>query len=287
MTPPPAPGKPITTWRRLLALDFDDTVVNENTDIVARNLLDPSLLKPELEQLYNATGWTAYMQAIFQLLADNHFDRDQIRSAIRGIPEVPGMVQLIHELADQHSFDVIVISDANSEFINTWCSTQPGLPERFSAILTNPATFDEENHLLTVHPYHHQTECQLSTANLCKGRVLEEFLVRRANEDGIGYGRVFYVGDGRNDVCPSLRLSRCDAACSRMGMAMDKNLQTRLENADPDLVAKVIRWTDGTDLLAQILERITNDDPQLVPDNAESAPPPAITQSRKENTFWK
>lgn len=272
------------TWRRLLALDFDDTIVGANTDIVARDLLDQSLLTPELEQLYKATGWTAYMQAIFQLLADNNITPDQIRSSIQGIKEVPGMVHLIQQLADQHSFDVIIISDSNSEFINTWCSNQTGLSERLNAVFTNPASFDGNN-LLTIQPYHHQTECKLSTANLCKGRVLEEFLVQRAGQDGIVYGRVFYVGDGRNDVCPSLRLSSCDYACSRIGMTMDKCLQTKLTNLDPELEAEVLRWTDGTDLLEQIRKKIENEN--LVPDKAGTIDNPVMEKRRKQNNFWK
>lgn len=277
------PPKPIT-WRRLLALDFDETVVSENTDIVARNLLDPSLLTPELKQLYNATGWTAYMQAIFHLLADNHFSRDQIRQSIRDIKEVPGMVRLIQQLADQHSFDVIIISDSNSEFINIWCSNQSGLSGRLNFVFTNPARFDDSTNLLTIQPFHHQTECQLSTANLCKGQVLEEYLAERASHDGIGYGRVFYVGDGRNDVCPSLRLAGCDVACSRMGMPMDKDLQKRLEKLDPELEATVLRWTDGNDLLEQILGKIEKEN--VVPDNAENVQ--VISEKRKQNNnFWK
>lgn len=279
MTSAPKP----TTWRRLLALDFDDTIAAQNTDLVVRDLLDAAQLTPELDQLYKDTGWTAYMQAIFQLLAAARWSRDQIRTAIKGIQEVPGMVHLITQLADHHSFDVIIISDSNAEFIRTWCAEQPGLDQRLNAVFTNPASFADDTDLLTIEPFHHQTECSLSTANLCKGRILEEFVAARAANDGIAYSRVFYGGDGRNDVCPSLRLGRQDFACARIGMTMDKSLQARLAAQDTELAAEVLRWTNGADLLEQIVERIRGE--SVVPDNAGTLV--STITKRKLTNFWK
>lgn len=243
-------------WRRLIALDFDDTIAGQNTDLVARDLLDRALITPALQDLYKATGWTAYMQAIFVLLSENNYTRAQIREAIRGIEEVPGMVHLIRTLAEQQAFDVIIVSDSNAEFINVWCEKQRGLNEVLCSVFTNPACYEEDGNLLKIQPYHHQTECSLSTSNLCKGKILQEYVYKRWKDDNIGYGQIFYVGDGGNDFCPILRLGKSDFGCARIGMKLDRILKNCIDDKDERLNSQVLRWTDGYDLLNQIQQII-------------------------------
>ena len=64
--------------------------------------------------------------------------------------------------------DAIIISDANSVFINTILE-ECGAADVFSAVLTNPASFNSKG-LMSVE-WHHTHTCQLCTAtpNMCKG----------------------------------------------------------------------------------------------------------------------
>ena len=66
--------------------------------------------------------------------------------------------------------DAIIISDANSVFINTILQ-HCGVADVFSAVLTNPASFNNEG-LMTV-AWHHTHTCQLcaATPNMCKGAL--------------------------------------------------------------------------------------------------------------------
>lgn len=263
--PPPtaASSPPALRWKRLIALDFDDTIVAQNTDLVARDLLDPAAITDDHRRLYTTNGWTDYMQAIFCTLHEHRFDAAAIRRAVRAIPEVPAMVALVATLVQQHDFDAIIISDANGEFIQQW-SEANGLAEHVLRVFTNPATFDAAG-VLRIRPYHHQTECALSTANLCKGRVLEEFLRERQTDavQPVAYGQVFYVGDGRNDVCPTLRLSRVDWGCARRGYRLEKELLGRRSKGGAEaavLQCGLISWTEGAELLAAIKERVAATD---------------------------
>lgn len=257
-TSPPAPA-PALRWKRLIALDFDDTIVAQNTDLVARDLLDPAAITDDHRRLYTTNGWTDYMQAIFCTLHEHRFDAAAIRRAVRDIPEVPGMVALVATLVQQHDFDAIIVSDANGEFIQQW-SEANGLAEHVLRVFTNPAAFDAGG-VLRIRPHHHQTECALSTANLCKGRVIEEFLRERHTDavQPVAYGQVFYVGDGRNDVCPTLRLSRVDWGCARRGYRLEKELLGRRAKGGDEAAALqcgLISWTEGVELLAAIRERV-------------------------------
>ena len=51
---------------------------------------------------------------------------------------------------------------------------------------------------------------------MCKGNILEEYINERRAQ-GVVYDFVAYSGDGKNDLCPTLRLSENDLAFPRWG----------------------------------------------------------------------
>lgn len=254
------------TRKRLAVLDFDHTVVSDNTDIVARDLIAAAKIPARVTELYKSSGWIPYMQEVFHLLYANGVRASDIRASIDAIPEVRGFTDLIRQLHDQHHFEFVIISDSNSEFIGGW-NRRHGIDQYVRQVFTNPAGFDGDGRLL-VQPYHHQTGCPLSSENLCKGAVMEAFV----EAAGIGaYDTVFYVGDGLNDLCPMLRLGRADFGCVRRGYRLEKEIRPWMmddagakvaegaaANGDGQrqLDAEIIFWDDGHDLLQAILKRV-------------------------------
>lgn len=234
--------------RTLIALDFDHTVVDDNTDIVVRNLLSADLIPDHVRKLYKSSDWIGYMQEIFNLLHQHGFDQQCILDTIKGIPETPGFSEFIRRMAEREDVDVIIISDSNTVFITTWLDKHQ-LTSSIREIFTNPAHFPPGTEsALQLRPYHHQTECCLSSVNLCKGKVLTEYLLK--NPD---YRHCIYAGDGRNDVCPSLRLSAQDLACARIGYSCAKALQG--EYAE-QLKAPLFLWDTGYELLYKATTQI-------------------------------
>lgn len=244
-------------YRRLAAFDFDHTIVNDNTDIVARNLIDSKLISNDIKELYTASGWIPYMQKIFQLLHQNQITMDTIRSSIRSIPEVNGMMNLIKSIRNA-DFDIVIMSDSNAELIRTWIESN-NLCQYFNQVFTNPAKFNSDGYL-QVEPYSHQTDCNLCSVNLCKGSILEKYIKQCQNEKNIIYQSIYYVGDGKNDICPILKLGKMDFGCPRIGYRLDKNLEQIREDAEQKLDANMIRWNDGCDLLKQINETLAKSD---------------------------
>lgn len=233
----------------LAAFDFDYTVVSQNSDIVAKDLIPASYSIPDdVKKLYHAPhGWTAWMGEVFKILHEVKITEKSIVSAITSIPEVTGMVELIQNLV-KLNFEVIIISDSNSKFIESWCK-EHGIMECISAVYTNPAKFNE-NELLTIKPFHKQTTCEMSEMNLCKGMVLEEHIAKNMT-NGRSYDKVFYIGDGRNDYCPITKLRSEDFGCARVGYKLENML------AQSNIVkAKTILWKDGIDLLVKIKQKI-------------------------------
>ncbi|ALC49027.1 CG12237 [Drosophila busckii] len=234
--------------RRLAAFDFDHTIVSQNTDTVVRDLLPTELITSNALNRLENDSWTEYMAEVFRMLHAQQVTEARIRDTIRGIPEVPGFVRLIKHLHKKLNFDLIIISDSNSVFIDEWVRAH-NLSDCFQAIFTNPAEFDE-NGLLLVRPHHQQTDCKLSASNLCKGRVLEHFVIEQDLRHNIRYDHVFYVGDGNNDICPVLRQRACDFACARQGFAMEKHL---IKNRNKlKLRANLLIWRNGFELLEQM-----------------------------------
>lgn len=238
--------------KQLAAFDFDHTILEDNTDMVAIKLVDESLIPKTVQQLYRNDGWTAYMQAVFEILAKNRIDKSAITDAILRIKPVDGMCDLITQLVDNYNFDVIIISDANTYFINIWLEEHK-MDTYIKKVFSNPAQFVDG--ALKLRMYHLQDQCRLSTKNLCKGQILEDF-VSEQESSGIIYDRIVYAGDGMNDVCPMLRLKAGDLACARAGYQCVKMLD-RIANNKPlpktgetyKMHAGVCIWNNGKDIL--------------------------------------
>lgn len=238
--------------RYLGAFDFDYTVVAQNTDTVVRDILPPNKLTKDLQEIAEAKGWTEHMAEIFRRLHEVNIKPEKILQTIQTIPEVPGFVRMLKRFKTKYDCDLIIISDSNSIFIEEWLKYH-GLSDSFTKVFTNPARF-ESNGLLTIQPYHHQTECRLSSANLCKGKVLEHFLIEQDLRYNLTYEHVIYVGDGNNDICPVTKLRPRDIACPREGFSMDKTLTKNPLKLK--VRSEIIRWKTGFDLLDKLEKHI-------------------------------
>lgn len=195
------------------------------------------------------------MQGIFDLLYKHEIDEISIRETMKDLVPVTGMIELIKELNEKLNFDVIIISDSNSYFINTWLRHNK-LDKNIAEVFTNPACF--QNGHLKIKMYHFQEECKLSTKNLCKGDILEDFIGIQ-NREGIIYDQVVYVGDGINDFCPILRLNNNDLACVRDKFKCVEWVNLAKEGKPIDasgiiynIKAEVLVWSTGTDILNRI-----------------------------------
>lgn len=243
--------------KRLGVFDFDHTIVDDNTDIVARKLLKNDQIPDSTKILYRSSGWTAYMQEIFKLLHKYHIKESTIKNAITKIPPVQSISDLIVKMVEKLNFEVIIISDSNSVFINDWLIAKK-LDKYVHTVFTNPAKYNHKG-LLQVEMYHVQKECTLSTVNLCKGMIMEDFIQSQA-EDGINYSQIVYVGDGKNDFCPILRLKKNDVACVRAGYACVELVTKSFESQSEDRVkSNVCIWNNGLDILKSLQQNLIED----------------------------
>uniref|UniRef100_A0A1B6CBM4 Pyridoxal phosphate phosphatase PHOSPHO2 n=1 Tax=Clastoptera arizonana TaxID=38151 RepID=A0A1B6CBM4_9HEMI len=224
----------------LVALDFDHTIVQENSDLVACKMA--SKIPPEIKALYTSNGWTKYMGEVFKILHQENVKKHDILSAMHNLTAVSGMDRLL-EWLNKPDCEVIIISDSNSIFIEEWLKHKV-LSNYVTEVFTNPAYFNDDD-LLNIDMYHKQDWCKLSNENLCKGQILEDYISKKKN-DNISFEKIAYVGDGENDFCPSLRLGVNDFLFPRIDFRLHKKIN---EAHKSEVKAAVHPWKDGLDIL--------------------------------------
>lgn len=229
----------------LVALDFDYTLINANSDTFIYQLAPNKEIPKEIKALYSVNGWTYYMKEVFKYLHKNGVTEKDILSCIEKISLTDGMNELLETLSPERT-EFIIISDSNNIFINHILKNK-GLVDKISSIFTNFAEF-KENGCLNIEMYHQQNTCSLSTINLCKGDILSKFVASRYLT-GVEYVRIAYVGDGFNDFCPSLRLYENDAAFPRVNYCLIKTIPEMEKEKNLKLRAQVFPWTSGKDIL--------------------------------------
>ena len=237
----------MTTPKCLIAFDFDHTIIDDNSDIHVQVLAPGKQLPADIKELYSSNGWTEYMGAIFSHLHKAGIKQKDIEDCMKQIPLVDRMHELFQFLYDNR-FDIIIISDSNSYFIDVILKHVDLHVDR---VFTNHAEFNSAG-CLTIEYYHSQDWCTLSSRNLCKGHILEEYISQRAT-DGHIYNFVAFVGDGSNDLCPSLRLRKQDAVFVRKGYRLERMISQPSEG-HANIAANVTIWESGEDIKCTLSE---------------------------------
>jgi len=236
----------------LLVFDFDHTVTNLNTDVEVQKLAPGGEIpaSSEMRGLYSDKGWTDFMGAVFALLHENKVTQAEILSLMSGLEFTPHMTSLLEESVRDLGATIIIISDSNSVFIEHILKERK-VDHLVDRVFTNPATWNEEGKLV-IQPYHHQETCTLSTKNLCKGQILEDYI----SSSGASFSFVCYIGDGKNDFCPSLRLASSDLVCVRDGYSLEKYIPQMVEKGHK-IKAEVLGWKSADQILCRLKEKLT------------------------------
>lgn len=250
--------------RELVVFDFDDTLVDCNSDTWIHKLAPQQKIPAHIE-FKPDQDYFKYVQSVLAYLHTQGVTEQQYYQCLSTMPEVEGMIDvLIKTLAQQpDKYDMIILSDANSFFISSYLKVK-GIDQAISTVLTNPARFSADGQL-QIDEYHIQDYCAMSSRNLCKGEALKNFIGKRMLEHNTVYTCINYVGDGENDLCPSTKLSSRDRVFPRTGYSLARlcarlktsNNQSFLGNDDkirvPELKATVVPWTTGDEILSIIL----------------------------------
>ncbi|NXD46368.1 PHOP1 phosphatase, partial [Copsychus sechellarum] len=233
--------------RFLLVFDFDETIVDENSDdSVVRGRALPEALRQSPRGSYNE-----HMRRLLGWLGEQGVRPADLRAVYESIPLSPGMAELFQLLSKHRElFELVLISDANTFGIEAKLRAA-GLRSLFRKIFSNPASIDRRG-FLTLGPYHSH-QCPRCPPNMCKRKILGEYLEQRAREDA-EFQRVFYVGDGANDFCPAGILAAADVAFPRKGYPMHRLIQEEQEKQPGQFQAAVVPWESGVEVARYLQE---------------------------------
>ncbi|XP_065848478.1 thiamine phosphate phosphatase-like protein [Euphorbia lathyris] len=232
----------------VVVFDFDRTLIDDDTD---RWVVTRMGLTSLFNQLRPTLPWNSLMDRMMKELHSRGKTADDIAQCLNQMPLHPRVTEAIKSI---HALgcDLRIVSDANQFFIEKILGHH-GLLGCFSQIITNPTSIDDEGRV-RISPYHDLSssphDCRLCPSNLCKGTVIDQILVSTTQNEK---KRFIYLGDGRNDFCPSLKLGEGDYVMPRKGYPLWDQLCSK-----PTLVkAKIHEWSNGKEL-ADILLRILN-----------------------------
>ncbi|MCI4383861.1 hypothetical protein PGIGA_G00031670, partial [Pangasianodon gigas] len=232
--------------RFLFLFDFDETLIAENSDNSVVRAAPLQKLPESLRESYRPGFFLNYTQHIMTFLNECGVTEDAIRAAIEEIPPSPGGAALLDFLLAQDDFECVVVSDANSYFIETWLR-HVGAHKLFTKVFTNPAEFDT-NGRLTLRPFHSHS-CPRCPENMCKQFILRDYMSKRMKERGEPFQKVFYIGDGENDICPTLALGQNDTVFPRRGFPMHNIIQDLHKTQPGAYKPSVVPWERGEDVV--------------------------------------
>ncbi|XP_077175892.1 pyridoxal phosphate phosphatase PHOSPHO2 [Paroedura picta] len=232
----------------LLVFDFDHTVIDENSDTWIVKCAPDAKLPDEIRNSYQKGLWTEYMGRVFRFLGDTGIREEEMRRTMTTIPFTEGMKDLL-EFVGKHKdlFDCIIISDSNAIFID-WILKASNFCQVFNEVFTNPASFDGSGYLMVKNFHAHA--CAQCPVNLCKRKVLEDFL-ENTSKQRMKYSQIVYIGDGGNDLCPVMCLKKDDVVMPRRGYRLQKMLSELSQDPVP-LEASVVTWSSGIEILAYL-----------------------------------
>ncbi len=205
----------------LFVFDFDKTFLDDNTDIWILGCIPQLKLEQQVSDIHKKFEcWTDMMNYMMSVLHDNGCTKQMVTERMRQIDPFRAMKSFFIKCKTRSSVDIVIASDSNTVFIETILNNH-GCMESVKEIHTNPAVFNEEGKLIVTRYQSHTCNTCKHSLNMCKGSIVEA--ARSKNT----YDKVVYVGDGKNDVCPCLKLTKNDHIIARQHFPLAKKLQER------------------------------------------------------------
>ncbi|KAL4194388.1 hypothetical protein AMTRI_Chr05g59160 [Amborella trichopoda] len=225
--------------KTVVVFDFDKTIIDCDSD---NWVIEEMGVDDLFKELLRTMPWNPTMDRMMGELHSMGKTTDEIADVMKGAPLDPRVISAI-KAAYAFGCDVRIVSDANLFFIVTILEHH-GLLHCFTEINTNPS-FVDENGRLNIRPYHNTHNCPLCPPNMCKGLIIERIQSEIAGNDRC----MVYLGDGKGDYCPSLKLGHGDHVMPRKLYPLWDLIQV-----DPSLLkATIHEWSDAGELEAKLL----------------------------------
>ena len=157
-----------TMPERLVIFDFDNTLVDGNTDSLILDLL------PELRELsrnYKADGkgWGEVMNSALAVLRQKGLQKKDVDECILALKITDTVKSMLLNVTRDNKTDVIIISHSNEYFINAILLDSGIEKSYFKSIYTYPAEWDEKGQLKVKKFHQEAIKCKYCPNDFCKG----------------------------------------------------------------------------------------------------------------------
>ncbi|KAL6614980.1 hypothetical protein ACP70R_037250 [Stipagrostis hirtigluma subsp. patula] len=231
----------------VVVFDFDRTIIDWDSDDWVVTRLGAA---DAFRRLRPTMRWNPLMDAMMGELHARGKTAEDIRDCLRAAPLDAHVVSAITAAAAL-GCDLRVVSDANTFFIETVLEHH-GVLGCFSEICTNPARVDADGRL-RISPFHDATAaphgCSLCPENMCKGKIIERIQATA----GAQKQHFIYIGDGKGDYCPSLKLGEGDYVMPKENFPLWNLICSNKQL----LKAEVHPWNSGEEM-ERILLKLVN-----------------------------
>lgn len=243
----------------LVIFDFDHTLIEANSDVVAIELLTSSEQKRQIYGMRHQRRWIDNMVDCFSMLNDQGLSGTDVIARISKLPMNVGMRDLVLQLSQKsdsspYRIEMLILSDANTLFIEAILREQ-GIANAFgNQVHTNEVVLVDNKIVLpptSSEQCGNASEnalCDWCGANMCKSRILRKLYLPDGRQAS-SYKKVVYVGDGENDCCPMRLLSEEDVAFVRRGYRAEKLIATNDRQIASAIRARIHYWTSGVEIL--------------------------------------
>ncbi|CAO3653068.1 unnamed protein product [Cunninghamella blakesleeana] len=125
----------------LAVFDFDWSLIEQDSDYWTLHSFAPTKW---LEYESNSVDiqWTDFIDQVLCQLQDQGIELEQFEQKLQKIPFTPAMIATL-KLLKEHGTKVVIMSDANTFFIDTILKAY-GVTHLVDDIITNPAYYDEK-----------------------------------------------------------------------------------------------------------------------------------------------
>ncbi|CAL9105671.1 unnamed protein product [Musa textilis] len=233
----------------VVVFDFDKTIIDCDSDNWVIDGLGGTQL---FDELLKAMPWNSAMDRVMEELHSLGRTIEEITENLKRAPLPANAVAAIKS-AYALGCELRIVSDANRFFIETILKHHD-LMAYFSEIHTNPGYVDEKGRL-RIFPHHDfkasSHGCCLCPPNMCKSAIIERIQASAFLE---GRKRFIYLGDGKGDYCPSLRLNEGDRVMPRKNYPL---WQLIVDNPQA-LRAGIHEWSNAEEL-ERVLLRLINE----------------------------
>ena len=237
------------TKKYLLIFDFDQTIVDQDSEVELLNLIfSKELYDQIMKEIYNYDFFEGF-NYYFRIMKDMGLTLKDIDSNLEKLELSPKMVDLFDYLKkNKKKYEIVILSSCIDYSIKKVLKHY-GFSDLIDDYLCTKAYIEEEksNKLLYVPKNQFPHSCKICSPSQCKSVELEKFLNKKYKK----YEKLLFVCDGENDFCPSKKvLKEGDIVFPRV----EHNLINKLKEKKfrDQIICKVHPWKTADEIILEL-----------------------------------